>query len=103
MITGSSEAQSPGLDRVKMADLAAPGRLIEISGRGVNARLSTAAKLVREAQSEGETSAWIQAEDGALYPPDLSAAGVDLESLVVLHLPIDQGARDLLRAQLSSV
>jgi len=81
-----------------MAELATPGRLVEISGRGANARLSTAAKLVRQAQSEGETSAWIQAEEGPLYPPDLAATGIDLESLVVLHLPIDQGARDLLRA-----
>ncbi len=81
-----------------MADLAAPGRLIEISGRGVNARLSTAANLLRQAQIEGETSAWIQPEEGDLYPPDLAAAGIDLESLIVLHLPTDQGARDLLRA-----
>ena len=81
-----------------MADLAAPGRLIEISGRGVNARLSTAVNLLRQAQIEGETSAWIQTEEGDLYPPDLAAAGIDLQSLIVLHLPTDQGARDLLRA-----
>ena len=98
MTNGSLEAKSRGLEQFSVAELARPGRLIEISGRGANARLSTATSLLRQAQVEGETSAWIQAEEGALYPPDLAAAGIDLEALVVLHLPTDQGARDLLRA-----
>ncbi len=98
MNNGSSEAKFRGSEPISVAQLGSPGRLIEISGRGANARLSTATNLLRQAQVEGETSAWIQAEEGALYPPDLAAAGIDLEALVVLHLPTDQGARDLLRA-----
>lgn len=81
-----------------VADLAAPGRLIELSGRGAHARLSMATHLLRRAQLDGETTAWIQPEGGALFPPDLATAGIDLDALVVLHLPTDQGPGDLLRA-----
>ena len=57
-----------------------------------------ATHLLRGAQVDGEATAWIQSEGGALFPPDLAMAGIDLDALVVLHLPTVQGARDLLRA-----
>ena len=57
-----------------------------------------ATHLLRRAQVDGETAAWIQPKAGALFPPDLAMAGIDLDALVVLHLPTEQGARDLLRA-----
>ena len=98
MRNGSSEAQKRPFSGISALSLATPGRLIEISGRGANARLSTAVGLLRQAQIEGETSAWIQPEGGDLYPPDLADAGIDLDALVVLHLPTDRGADDLLRA-----
>lgn len=81
-----------------LAEIAAPGRVIELSGRGAVARTTTAALLLLDAQREGETTAWIQPKGGALFPPDLAAAGVDLDALVVAHVPAERGAQELLRA-----
>jgi hypothetical protein len=68
-----------------------PGRVIELSGgsegSGANARTSTAVSILRGVQFEGETAAWIQPHGGALYPPDLRDAGIDLDALVVVHIP----------------
>jgi recombination protein RecA len=49
--------------------------------------------LLRAARAEGETSAWIQLEGGMLYPPDLEQSGIDLEALVVIHIPRDAASR----------
>ena len=57
------------------------GKLIEISGDNCSARTTTAVLAVVEAQQSRETTVWIQYERGALYPPDLVNAGVDLEAL----------------------
>lgn len=68
-----------------------PGRLLELSGdvdgSVATARTSAAVRVVRDAQSAGETAAWIQPRGGALYPPDLAACGIDLEALLVVHVP----------------
>ena len=66
-----------------------PGRVVELSGlvEGACARLSTAVAIVRHVQAEGDTTAWIQPEGGPLYPPDVAEAGIDLEALVVVHVP----------------
>jgi recombination protein RecA len=66
-----------------------PGRVVELSGvvDGACARASTAIGVVRHVQAEGDTAAWIQPEGGPLYPPDLAEAGVDLDALVVVHVP----------------
>jgi hypothetical protein len=71
------------------------GRLVEISGpsHGPCARTTTAIGLLREAQAEGETTAWIQLAGGTLYPPDLEQSGIDLEALVVLHIPREPSSR----------
>jgi recA bacterial DNA recombination protein len=71
-----------------LAELIAPGRLVELCGA---AQMSTAVTILAHAQREGETAAWIQPARGSLYPPDLAAAGVDVEALVVIHVP-DTGA-----------
>ncbi|HET6581841.1 MAG TPA: hypothetical protein VFG69_00315, partial [Nannocystaceae bacterium] len=67
----------------------APGRLVELSGvvDGACARVSTAIAIVRHVQADGDTAAWIQPDGGPLYPPDLAEAGVDLEALIVVHVP----------------
>jgi hypothetical protein len=67
-----------------LAELIAPGRLVELCGE---AQTSTAVSILAHAQREGETAAWIQPVHGELYPPDLAAAGVDVEALVVIHVP----------------
>jgi hypothetical protein len=57
--------------------------------------------LLRRAQREGETTAWIQPAaplGGHLYPPDLHDGGIDLEALVVVHVPEAEGAAGLGKA-----
>ncbi len=77
-----------------LAELTVPGRLVELSAplHGPGARTSTASSLVRHAQCEGETTAWVQPVGGPLYPPDLHTAGVDLDALVVVHVPLAEGS-----------
>lgn len=83
---------------VTLGRLAAPGRLIEISGGAASARLTTAVSLVRQAQLEGETTVWIQPVLGPLFPPDLAESGVDLDALIVIHVPEDRGPAGIARA-----
>jgi recombination protein RecA len=73
---------------------ALPIGVIELSGgTGACARFSFAVSLVIRAQERGEPVAWVQFETGSLFPPDLSEAGVDLASLVIVQVPkIHQGA-----------
>jgi len=64
-----------------------PGRLVELTG-GRNAACTTVAvAAVLQAQTEGETAAWVQPRGGALFPPDLAESGVDLDALLVVHVP----------------
>ncbi|PRP99283.1 hypothetical protein [Enhygromyxa salina] len=85
-LPGFSSPASPEApsDARPLAELAAPGRIVELCGQ---AQSSTAAAILVHAQREGETAAWIQLAQGELYPPDLSAAGVDVEALLVVHVP----------------
>ncbi len=83
---------------VPLERLAMPGRLTELSGVGAVARHTTATALVREAQLEGETTAWVQPTGGPLYPPDMAESGVDLDALVVVQVPLEHGDVGLARA-----
>ncbi len=74
------------------------GKLIEISGAGASARISLALALVAHAQSRGEPAAWIQPASRTVYPPDVVEAGIDLDALVVVHIPISGAVHDLARA-----
>lgn len=85
-------------EAVQFARLAAPGRLTEISGGAASARITTAVALVRQAQLEGETTVWIQPVLGPLFPPDLADSGVDLDALVVVHIPEERGPVGIARA-----
>jgi len=49
--------------------------------------MTTAVGLLRQAQAEGETAAWIQPAFGPLFPPDLEQSGIDVEALVVIQVP----------------
>lgn len=68
-----------------------PGRLIELSGTHHSTRTTAAVRLLRAVQAEGETAVWIQPEGGPLFPPDLTEHGIDLDALVVLHIPRTRG------------
>jgi hypothetical protein len=62
------------------------GRLVQLSGGLASAALTTAVGLVREAQLEGEPTAWITEKHSGFFPPDVRDSGVDLEALVVVRL-----------------
>jgi recombination protein RecA len=64
------------------------GRLVQVSGEAV---LTAATELVAQAQAAGEPVAWV-AVDSDVYPPDLAACGVDLDSLVVVRVHDAQAA-----------
>ena len=68
------------------------GRLVELSGEQGTARVSVAASIIACAQREEETAVWIQPAGGPLFPPDLADAGVDVEALVVIHVPRHAGS-----------
>lgn len=76
------------------------GRLVELSGPPMSngARTTTAVSILRHAQAQGETAAWIQPRHGPLFPPDLHEAGIDLAALVVVHVPPDAGTHGACKA-----
>ncbi len=81
-----------------LAKVLPKARLVEVSGRHACARTTTAVSCVVQAQAGGELVAWVQPKDGALFPPDLDASGVDLEALVAIHVPRHAGPFALVRA-----
>ena len=81
-----------------LSELLPRARLIEVSGEHACARTTTAVSCVIRAQSRGDLVAWVQPEDGGLFPPDLQTAGVDLESFIVIHVPRHAGPFALVRA-----
>ncbi len=83
---------------MQLADQIPRGRLVELCGDNHTARLSLAVTLVRASQHEGESVAWVQPRGGGLYPPDLHDSGVDLASLLVIHIPPEGGAIGLTKA-----
>ncbi|MFY0530854.1 hypothetical protein [Nannocystis pusilla] len=94
----ASESTESVASPASFVTLAAPGKLIEVSGGAAGARLTTAVALVRQAQLEGETTVWIQPAGGPLFPPDLADSGVDLDALIVIHIPEDRGPAGIARA-----
>jgi len=63
------------------------GRLAELSGGPASAALTLACGLVLQAQENAEPVAWILDQASAFYPPDVAAAGVDLDTLAIVRLP----------------
>ena len=77
------------------------GTFTELSGLGSVSTLSCAFSLVKDAQQQGEPTAWVTTPASSFYPPDLCAGEIDLDSLVVVrvepcHLP--RAADHLLRS-----
>lgn len=72
------------------------GRIVELCGGPSVARTSAAVALCLEAQSHGDPVAWVlsrgepsvpSAISTMIFPPDLAEAGLDLDALVVVHVP----------------
>lgn len=75
------------------------GKLIElVSGVGPSSGSSLAALTLLETQKEGGLVAWIEHGEGALFPPDLSRLGLDLDSLLIVRTPIESGAIAIAKA-----
>lgn len=81
-----------------LSELLPRARLVEVSGEHACARTTTAVSCVIRAQARGDLVAWVQPEDGGLFPPDLRTAGVDLESFIAIHVPRHAGPFALIRA-----
>lgn len=83
--TGHAPRPKRSLDTGQpLPELVTPGRIVELCGEG---RTTAAAMILAHAQREAETAVWIQPEHGDLYPPDLAEAGIDIEALIVVHVP----------------
>jgi recombination protein RecA len=78
--------------QVPLAEQLPVGRLIEIASGALSAQMTTAVACLRQAQAEGETTAWVQRAGGSLYPPDLADSGIDLDALLVVNVPASAGA-----------
>lgn len=63
------------------------GRFGEISGGEAGAPLTLVFRLVLEAQRLGEPVAWVGRWESTFFPPDVAAAGVDLDTLPVIRVP----------------
>ena len=102
MPSGTAKAKviklAPAPREAPVAEMIPAARLTEFSGRHACARTTTAVSCVIRAQVAGELVAWIQLKDGGLFPPDFASAGVDLDSLVVVHVPRHAGPFALVRA-----
>lgn len=74
-------------------------RVIEIASAEADAAgMSTAVQILLACQREGDSVAWVQPRGGTLYPPDLHAAGLDLDALAVVHVPPEAGGVGLAKA-----
>jgi len=92
------EGRRVGAKALPLSELLPRARLVEVSGQHACARTTTAVSCVIQAQAREELVAWIQPKDGALFPPDLAAAGVDLDSFIAIHVPRHVGPFALVRA-----
>jgi recombination protein RecA len=88
----------PAAPALTLSEQLPTGRLIEITRAKAGAQLTTAVACLRAAQAQGQTAAWIQPEGGSLFPPDLAQSGIDLDALLVVHVPARAGAHGLPKA-----
>jgi recombination protein RecA len=65
----------------------AAGRLIEVAGAEDSAALTLTTSLILDAQQAGEQTAWILPADTPFFAPDVLDRGIDLDALVVVHIP----------------
>ncbi len=64
----------------------AAGRLVEVGGAEDTAALTMTARLVLDAQQDGEQVAWVAPAESLFFPPDIFESGIDLDALVVVRV-----------------
>ena len=69
----------------RLDQLMPPGRLAEVCRGG--AQTSATVAMLRAVQARGERVAWVAARSAGLYPPDWQRNGLDLSTLLVVHVP----------------
>lgn len=69
-----------------LTELAA-GRIVELASGADVAQASAVVSLVLALQSRGEHVAWVAPRSAGLFPPDWARAGIDLDALLVVHVP----------------
>lgn len=78
------------------------GHLVELSAGPASAALTMCAHFLRQAQERAEPCAWVATGPSLFFPPDLAAAGIDLEALPLIRvdkgLQAAQAAEILLRS-----
>lgn len=77
----------PIIDAVPLAEQLPVGRLVELARTADGAQMTMAVACVRQAQAQGEPVAWVQRAGGSLFPPDFADSGIDLDALLVVHVP----------------
>src|SRR5688572_26098813 len=78
-----------------------PGAVDELCGGFDGAVTSLAIAAVAAVQRRSGITAWLQRRHGPLFPPDCAEGGVDLDALVVIHVPppaAKNGTHDLPKA-----
>ena len=80
---------------LQLAQWVESGRLCELCGP---ASVSAVTTIVSRAQHEGEPVVWVQSQRGSLFVPDLFECGIDLEALVIVHVPERGGPHGPIRA-----
>ena len=62
------------------------GRLVELSSPESSALLTTACRLVLDAQQNGDYAAWITLAGSSWFAPDVADIGIDLDALIVIRV-----------------
>lgn len=90
------------IDRDAEEPWAPPGRIVELCAGADVSQTSAVVMVLREVQAQGDPVLWVirhepEQKSAGIFPPDLAAAGIDLDALVVVHVP-PQDPRAGLRA-----
>jgi hypothetical protein len=81
-----SAPDAPTVDLATLVELAV-GRIVELSSGADVAQASAVVSLLLALQARGEHVAWVAPRSAGLFPPDWARAGLDLDALLVVHVP----------------
>lgn len=82
----SSALDASRVDLATLVELAV-GRIVELSSGADVAQASAVVSLLLALQARGEHVAWVAPRGAGLFPPDWARAGLDLDALLVVHVP----------------